>query len=241
MDKIILVGDIHGEFNRLRYDVRRLYENAYIIQVGDFGMGFNRPNYYKTELQLVQQALEQSNCQLYAIRGNHDDPEYFAQTNHPFGYDRITLLQDYAELDLFGAKFLFVGGAVSIDRLWRINKDAERARAGRDGGALWWKGEPFNADPIATITGKYDVVVTHTRPAICGPFKGECNIDGWLEDDEPLRADLIKESHDVQKLYEATKPVHWYYGHFHASETQNIFGTTFRCLNIHEHYEHRIA
>lgn len=238
-DKIILVGDIHGEFGRLRYDVRRFYEDAYIIQVGDFGMGFYKPNYYQTELKLLQQALEHANCKLFAIRGNHDDPEYFKQTNNPFDYDRITLLQDYAELELLHKKFLFAGGAVSIDRLWRIEKQAERKSMGRDS-VLWWKDEPFNVEPVANVIGKYDVIVTHTRPSICGAFKGECSIDRWLDNDEPLRVDLVKESHDVQKLYEATKPMHWYYGHFHASETQNIFGTAFRCLNIHEHYEHKI-
>jgi predicted phosphodiesterase len=238
MDKIILVGDIHGEFGRLRYDLTRMYENAYIIQVGDFGMGFYKPGYYETELRVLQQALEQKNCKLFAIRGNHDNPESFKETTNPFGFDRITLLKDYSELNLLDKNILLVGGAVSIDRKWRIEKMKQLRENGRDS-VLWWEDEGFDTSLISNITNKYDIVVTHTRPSICGPFKG-CNIGGFLEDDSLLKDDLLNETRDVQKLYEATKPVSWYYGHFHVSEIAHIEETTFRCLNIHEHYEHKL-
>jgi len=72
-DKIIIVGDIHGAYPRLRYDISRSYTDAYVIQVGDFGFGFHKPNYYKTELEDVSKTLTKTNCHLYVIRGNHDD------------------------------------------------------------------------------------------------------------------------------------------------------------------------
>ena len=116
-DKIILVGDIHGEYSRLRYNINRLnHEDAYIIQVGDFGMGFYKLNYYKNEVfPKLNETLVNRNCHLYVIRGNHDDPEYFKQTNNPFDFSNITLLEDYSELTLLSKSILLIGGAVSID------------------------------------------------------------------------------------------------------------------------------
>lgn len=237
-DKIIFVGDIHGEFGRLRYDINRMHENAYIIQVGDFGVGFHKPNYYKTELELLENVLERKNCHLYAIRGNHDDPSYFKETNNPFSFEHITLLKDYSELNLLDKNFLFVGGAVSIDREWRQLKHKELAKR-NDDRRLWWVDEPFIYNDNFDYK-KYDVVVTHTRPANCGAFKGFDNIKGFFDGDDTLKEELIQESQDVEYLWNKTKPLHWYYGHFHQSNVIETCGTIFRCLDINEHYEHRI-
>lgn len=235
-DKIIFVGDIHGEFGRLRYDINRLYENAYIIQVGDFGMGFYKPNYYQSELKLVQQVLERNNCELFAIRGNHDDPEYFKETNNPFDFKNITLLKDYSELNLLDKNILLVGGAISIDREWRILKNKNRQSQGDDR-RCWWEDELFAYNDSFDYK-KYDIVVTHTRPANCGSFKGFDNIMGYLDGDDTLKEELIQESEDMEKLWHKTKPKHWYYGHFHESLVTNYEDTVFRCLNIDEHYGH---
>jgi UDP-2,3-diacylglucosamine pyrophosphatase LpxH len=228
-DKIILVGDIHGEFDRLRYDINRFgYENAYIIQVGDFGMGFHKPNYYKDQtFPKLNEVLVKKNCQLYVIRGNHDDPEYFKQTNNPFDFSNITLLQDYTELDLIGKSILLVGGAISIDRTWRVENKS------------WWSDETFKLkldNEFPYKDRQYDLVVTHTRPGVCGAFKGFNNIKEWCNNDANLKTNLIEESQAVDYLYEKTKPKDWIYGHFHESVVNQYNGTTFRCLNIDEHY-----
>ena len=226
-DKIVFVGDIHGEFGRLRYDIRRQYKNAYVIQVGDFGMGFHKPGYYETEFKQLNETLETHNCHLYAIRGNHDDPEYFKETHNPFDYKNITLLADYSELELLNKKILLVGGAVSVDRMYRIP------------GRSYWDKEPFVLKPkeeLEKFLGKYDFVVTHTRPGVCGAFKGFANIQHWCNQDADLKNDLIDESNCVNELYFKTKPKRWDYGHFHESLGIDYEDTHFRCLNIHEHH-----
>lgn len=233
-DKIVLVGDIHGEYNKLRYDITRFgYEDAYIIQVGDFGIGFHKPNYYKNEaFPRLNEVLVNKNCHLYAIRGNHDDPEYFKQTNNPFNFSNITLLQDYSELELLGKSILFVGGAVSIDRTWRTE------------GKTWWSDEGFNLkleNDFPYKDRQYDLVVTHTRPGVCGAFKGFSKIEGWCNQDADLKNDLIEESQLVDYLYEHTKPKDWIYGHFHESNVIQYQDTTFRCLNIDEHHAYHYA
>ena len=226
-DKIIIVGDIHGAYPRLRYDISRSYTDAYIIQVGDFGFGFHKPNYYKTELEDVSKTLTKTNCHLYVIRGNHDDPSYFAETNNPFGFDNITVLADYSELNLLGKSILLVGGAVSVDRRFR------------EDGKSWWSDEDFNLkleDQFPYKDRQYDLVVTHTRPGVCGAFKGFDNIQYWCDQDPDLKNDLIDESQQLDYLYERTKPKDWYYGHFHNSDITQYEDTKFRCINIDEHY-----
>jgi DNA repair exonuclease SbcCD nuclease subunit len=211
----------------LRYDISRSYTDAYIIQVGDFGFGFHKPNYYKTELGDVSKTLTKNNCHLYVIRGNHDDPSYFAETNNPFGFDNITVLADYSELNLLGKSILLVGGAVSVDRRFR------------EDGKSWWSDEDFNLkleDQFPYKDRQYDLVVTHTRPGVCGAFKGFDNIQYWCDQDPDLKNDLIDESQQLDYLYERTKPKDWYYGHFHNSDITQYEDTKFRCINIDEHY-----
>lgn len=226
---IVLVGDIHGEFNTLAHLISNRYklENSYIIQVGDFGMGFYLPNYYKTELETLDYRLGKNNNHLYAIRGNHDDPEYFKKTNNPFGYKNITLLQDYSELKLLDKSILLIGGAVSVDRKDRL----ERQRKGKS--PSYWIDEVFNIDSEFKYQ-KYDLVVTHTRPAVCGHYKGFANINDYIVDDPKLKDDLIEESQKVDILYQNTKPPVWVYGHFHQSIKSTTEDTTFRCLDINE-------
>lgn len=230
---IVLVGDIHGEFNKLGYDIHRMHKDAYIIQVGDFGMGFCKPNYYRDIFKKLNKNLEMRNCHLFAIRGNHDDPEYFKKTNNPFGYSNITLLQDYSELELLSKKILLVGGAVSIDRVWRQEKMRKKKHK-----KLWWLDEKFVPREPPYLVGDYDLVVTHTRPGNCGAYKGSINIEKLLELDPHLKDELLEERDQLTALWEKTKPANWVYGHFHESIIMPSQGTEFRCLDIDEHYQY---
>ena len=223
-DKVLLLGDVHGEFGKIRWQLRNI-NDAYIIQVGDFGVGFHKDNYYKTELSVLNERLIQKNCHLYAIRGNHDNPSWFKETNTPFDCSNITLLKDYSEIELLGKSFLLVGGATSVDRRFRVE------------GKSYWSDEIFNLKLEHEFPYRdrvYDVVVTHTRPGVCGAFKGFDNIKGWTDQDPDLKNDLIEECQLLDYLYEHTKPKHWVYGHFHCSDATTHENTAFRCLDIDE-------
>jgi UDP-2,3-diacylglucosamine pyrophosphatase LpxH len=220
-NKIILVGDIHGEFGSFRNKIKNNISDAYIIQVGDFGLGFHKPNFYKDKFTWLNEVLVNNNCHLYVIRGNHDDPSYFAETNSP--ESNITLLKDYSELELLNKKILLIGGAVSVDRIYRIE------------GSSWWQDEPLFLDRDFPY-GKYDAVVTHTRPLVCGAFKGFDNIEYWCDGDPSLKDDLTEEGQLLNFVYEKTKPRYWFYGHFHQSLISHHENTEFKCLNIDESY-----
>lgn len=222
LNQIVMLGDIHGAFRSVPYNSNRLnIENAIVIQVGDFGMGFHRPFYYADELNIINERLKLNNNHLYAIRGNHDDPSYFAETNNPFGCSNITLLADYSELDLLGHKFLFVGGAISVDRKERVlNKS-------------YWADEPFVFRPEFDYK-LYDCVVTHTRPAESGLFSVAYKNEERINADPELLRDLQEEMDLVSMLYEKTKPKRWFFGHFHMAAVGDNGITKFRCLDIDE-------
>lgn len=236
-DRLLLCGDVHAEFSTFGHLCKRYgHENAYIIQVGDWGMGFCKPAYYQTELTKLNNILVGSNCHLYAIRGNHDDPAYFRETNNPFDLSNITLLKDYSELELLGKKILCVGGAISVDRQSRIKKDKERKKYNSEALSSWWADEKVKIlSPEEFQYGKYDIVVTHTRPGVCGGFKGSAYINELIGADPSLQVELIEEAAEMTKLWEYTKPELWAYGHFHMSMSSTHENTFFRCLDIDEH------
>lgn len=228
-DKIILIGDIHGQFPTLGYLLRqKRVDNAFLIQVGDFGIGFHKPEHYRVMLGILNTQLKERNNHLYAIRGNHDDPAFFKETNNPYGLSNITLLADYSELTLLEKSILLVGGAVSVDRVDRVvNKS-------------YWDGEIFQFnDKFPYKDHQFDAIISHTRPRCSGGPKKYDKIAYWLELDETLRPKLEFEADEVQKLYELTKPRKWFHGHFHESYLLEYENTEFRCLNIDELYEYR--
>ena len=63
---------------------------------------------------------EERNVECYMIRGNHDNPAYFEGTT--FSYKRFIAVPDYTILQACNHSILCVGGAISIDRIYRINE-----------------------------------------------------------------------------------------------------------------------
>jgi len=118
---IFYLGDIHGNFNLINQYIK-MYDlkDAHIIQVGDFGVGFNTFEKEKRLLQMTHDVLVKNNVMVWAIRGNHDYKPYF--DNDPFEFTNIKLVKDYTVLNLEGKNILCIGGAVSVDRMLRYTK-----------------------------------------------------------------------------------------------------------------------
>jgi predicted phosphodiesterase len=247
---IMYLGDIHGNFNLLHqyltmYDIK----NTYIIQVGDFGVGFRPLDKEKKMLEMFHPNLVKRNVIVYAIRGNHDYKPYF--DNDPFGFTNIKLLPDYTVLNLEDKNILCVGGAVSVDRMYRYTK---KQRSGiyedtKVGVESWWPDEVFTLE-IDKVKDLRDIniMVTHTCPHYCppdntfgfGPF-----VEGIIRDtgDKDLKTDLMHERKQMTDLFEIVKlnnniDFH-YYGHFHKSDTFTKDYTKHRLLNVGELWEER--
>jgi len=223
---IIFLGDIHGEWLLTWLKIERLgIKNAYIIQVGDFGIGFRHKKNEEAALHRLNECLIENNIEMYALRGNHDDPKFFERQNNPYGCSNITFLSDYSELEIGGQKILLIGGAISIDRIYRVEDKS------------WWRGEPFLFDENFNY-GKYDIIATHTRPTESGIYLSKKGISAFLDKDKDLSADIDKENAEMSKLYNSIlPPKFWVFGHFHDSLTTKVGETTFKLLGIDEFWE----
>lgn len=241
---VYLLGDIHGDlakFARLvnKYKLR----DFVVVQVGDFGISIDAWSTQTDEkflksLEHYNKMFKARGIEFYAIRGNHDVPERF---DGRFTLSNIKLVPDYTVLELNGKNWLLVGGAVSVDRIDRINKGGT--------GKWWFPDERFQlrTDLLPRLP-KIDVVVTHGAPeALCslelvglGDFLNTYVQDG----DYALRTDVWHEQKLVQELYDTlefqgSELTHWYCGHYHKSVKDTFKHTRFRCMAIDELDEHR--
>lgn len=244
-DFVAVCGDIHGEFETLAFNVvQKGMENAIVIVAGDCGFGFNKLAYYDDLYKRkLHKKLEKQNVLLLMVRGNHDDPLFFDKELIDYPY--MKTLPDYTLVHTKGHNILCVGGAVSIDRQFRLSQMDYNRIFGKKRLPLYWKDEYFRYDEeqlrILEIENiKVDTVITHSAPDFCPPLtKGD--VEHFCANDEELASDLDKERKDLTRLYEWLiengHPLsNWFYGHFHASaeSLDEITGTKFRLLDIQE-------
>jgi predicted phosphodiesterase len=248
--RLLYLGDIHGSFSVLHQYID-LYKitDAHIIQVGDFGIGFTTFEKEKRMLEMYHQKLVKNNVFVWTIRGNHDYKSYF--DNDPFGFTNIKLVPDYTVLNLCDKNILCIGGAVSVDRMWRMTKLQKQGDYISDiGQKSWWHDEVFilDEDKLSQYRG-INIVATHTAPHYCpidntfgfGPF-----VEGIIKEtgDIELKTDLLLErnqlTHAFQILKENNDIKLHVYGHFHRSDSINMYGTNHRLLNVNELWEERV-
>lgn len=242
------LGDIHGNFNLIReyINIYRI-KNAHIIQVGDFGVGFNSIEKEKKELDKCNKKLIENNVFLWAIRGNHDFKPYF--DNDPFNFTNIKLVPDYTVLNLSNKNILCIGGATSVDRKLRYKNQKNVDFKTLTKKENWWQDEVFylNREKISELRD-INIVVTHTAPYYCPP-DNTFGFGEFVEDiikytnDLDLKRDLIFERQQLAEAFNLIKLNNdiekAYYGHFHKSDCINIYGVSHRLLNIGELWEER--
>ncbi|MBP5572638.1 MAG: metallophosphoesterase [Bacteroidales bacterium] len=245
---IVVVGDIHGEFNKLVHKccVRYKVRDALIVVAGDCGFGFERPGYYDYVYERHRRYLSSANCWLVMVRGNHDNPAYF---NGPYRirHERFMTVPDYTVLTACGHVALCVGGAVSVDRMVRKNSPYYRPAEVVEPleRNVYWEDEPPVFDPVQleTLSEAYriDTVITHTAPMICDRIV-KLGLYSFSIDDDRLLADVEEERATMERLrvalLEQGHPLrYWCYGHFHQSWHYEIDGVLYNMLDIMEFVE----
>lgn len=228
---MIFIGDLHGEWPEFRHQIVRyqLCKKSF-IQVGDFGLGFRTIAEDIEALQSLDTFLKEKDNWLYVIRGNHDN-KWFWDHHEQFNLQRIILVSDYATHLIEDKHILFIGGGISIDRL---NRTANKN---------YWSDEIFclNEPLLQQICAHpIDIIVTHIAPAGIWPYSLAPIVERFMIRDHQLQADLLLERKQMRTVLDYIKTTgckHWIYGHYHAPVTEEKDGITFRCLNIHEHYE----
>jgi predicted phosphodiesterase len=230
--KIYIVGDIHCKFeiifNHLYYN--ELKDVVY-IQVGDFGIGFNI-KYEQEKLYELNLLLEERNSDLYVIRGNHDDPSFFTESflesvfhkNSKY-FTKIHLMEDYSVETINDEDWLFVGGAISIDR--KILPENLK----------WWPNECFfyNETRLKKISN-ISHVVTHNAPSFCFPVGMGDIVHFFAQNDKSLLDQLRYERDSIKMMFNLLMRNNqiktWWYGHFHKENIQVEGKTTFNLVGI---------
>jgi Icc-related predicted phosphoesterase len=202
--KILLVGDIHNEFNQLNTIINKKHPDM-VICCGDFGYW---PK-WKGSQKLSD--INPQGSKIYWIDGNHDD--------HWSIRDRET---DELEKDIIfkprgstmkledGRNILFMGGALSIDKHLR--------REGWD----WFPEETISYGDMQNLPDeKVDIFITHTCPEelvheliMFYPEKGM----------EPSNI-------AISQLYKMYKPELHVFGHWHHYKEGRLFDTKWYSLS----------
>lgn len=245
-ENIIIFGDIHGNINEIinlykKYD---LYNSLFIVS-GDFGVGFCKNEHKEMRrLDYFNISLKTRNNYIFAIRGNHDNPKYFNNTD----YGNIKLIEDYATLNINNLNFLFIGGAISIDRKPNHyiidNNNPKYSYKGRKLNVNYWANENVVFKPEKlNFNFNIDVVITHSAPSFCFPYSKE-NLKTWMLCDNELDQDINKEREILNNIYnilsEKNKIKFWFYGHYHKSYEMDKNKTKFILLDVNEYKEIRI-
>ena len=254
---IVVSGDIHGDFNQLVFKACVQYQmrDTLLIVAGDCGFGFEKPGYYEDMARRNAKRLSESNNWIVFVRGNHDNPAYFDGST--FKHRRMMAVPDYTVIQACGHTILCVGGAISIDRSYRLeqwnNEQKRLSRVhhdvpdGRLAKHYYWADEAPIYDDIrlGKINEKFaiDIVITHSAPSFC-QLQNKSFLMQYASSDEALLDDVRTERETMDALYhhllhDAHPLTHWYYGHFHQSWNCAIDEVMFSMLDVMEFREIR--
>jgi predicted phosphodiesterase len=204
---ITLLGDVHGNFERLSNLLAKT--SGTIIQLGDLGIGFTykkiNPLWYFDESQpYTTSSLTnfEYSSRFKFIRGNHDNPKE-CQNNKNY-------LGDFGVYK----KVFYISGAWSIDQQVR--------KVGVD----WWEDEELSMNSCYKVLELYE----QTKPGIVVSHDCPTTILKHLHHDTlQTRTGQL-----LQRLLDIHKPSQWIFAHHHVSWSADINGTAFKCLDIFE-------
>ena len=212
---VVVAGDWHGNRHWSVNIVERLPEllpderPRVVVHCGDFGIWSNQAG--QDYLSHLSRALRAVDAYLFFVDGNHEDHTLlrkFAATS-PVGAPvqvttRIWWLPRGFRWTWWGNSWLALGGAVSVDRVFRT--------AGVD----WWPEEEISDADVAAAAygGPVDVMVCHDRPS-CAPLALARPPTSWRQCDL-RRSDLHRQR--LQAVVDHVKPRLLVHGHYHCDD-----------------------
>jgi len=201
--KLLILGDIHGEWrsaNKLiKRAIKRYPDITAIIQLGDLGDHWVKGRYRYSRWN-VEQA---TNLPVHWLDGNHDNHAELLQngmTPNPY----LIYQPRGSVLKIDGYRMMFMGGATSPDKDWRI------AAMNKGHGPIWWPEESITRaqfDAAMQVDGPINAIFSHERP--------DCFHTSFA--DNPInvgKSDRIA----LEGIWEHFRPPFWFFGHYHKPE-----------------------
>ena len=211
---IYYTGDIHGS----RYEVTRfcrrmnLTRKDTVVLLGDVGA-----NYFRDERdRALKQALSKMKCTFLCIHGNHEMrpvriPSYeLKEWNGGLvwvekDFPNLLFAKDGEIFTIEGLRHLAIGGAYSVDKLYRLYH-----------GLQWWSDEQPSEAIKAYVEQQIskhpiDIVLSHTCP-----FKYE-PVEAFLPMVDQSMADASTE-HWLDTIEENLNYRAWFCGHWHINK-----------------------
>jgi len=232
-DKTLVAGDWHGNLmhaERVMREAARLGATR-VLQIGDFGYGWSlleKPspgsnNYCAFTQEISRLALEVK-IPVYWIDGNHENFDLleaagaFAQ-NEPVGLlPDVTYLPRGVTLEWGGQRWLFLGGAHSVDKAHRTPHQS------------WWEQEELDLRDVARALGHVndlrtedfsrglarprpiDVMAVHDAP-LHSLVPGDHSV--WAHKDQDTRPNREK----LMQVALQARPALLVHGHYHVRYT----------------------
>ena len=217
---IYILGDLHGNWERLDWLAKNVQPDDIVIQVGDFGM------YGDSLFKLKGKFFFGFPCKVYVVDGNHEDfsivNEFSKDEPTEFAPNFFYMPRGYV-MDIEGELFGFLGGAESVDKYWRVIDGPKRT---------WYFEERIVQDDVDRLVKNLDgrtpdVLITHAPPQ----FVIAANFPRLRESDWGLPLGWVDESGwTVSRVHWAIKPKKHYCGHMHKS----VLHDNVRILEIDE-------
>lgn len=224
---LVFCGDIHGELPTLVFNLVERYKikDASVIICGDFGAGFGGKDVLDKTYKKYSKRLEENDITIYALRGNHDNPEYFIKPEeNGYDYPRLKFLEDHKVYNIEGRRVYTIGGANSVDFIWRQEWNSKHKSK------IWWEDEDIVKLPIDKLpTGTVDVIVSHEAPLAFSPIPSRPE-----ELDSEQYGKILASRTYLNEILENMNTKYWFYGHYHTSYSGSYNNIIWRCLNIHE-------
>lgn len=210
---VYLLGDTHDVSLTERVLMHHEVTDATVIHVGDAGIG----RFFSQISESLEEFMRTRNIRFRAIRGNHDDPQWFPHKVSQF----FELWEDYTSIEFeeLGATALCVGGGISIDRIMR------------EDGFNYWSGEPTT---LAPLLESHDLVIAHDCPSWVNKDTAGLPLDfpKFCQADKTLLEDCYKQRGIMDRVFKMVEPSQWWYGHYHNDMHEFVHACHFQCLNI---------
>lgn len=219
---ILVIGDTHGELPDLAHAIRHATSNncSTIIQVGDFGYCWEPEFIGQSEdaLNQVERMMESTDVNLYFIDGNHESfsmlAKYGCRIHDPGVYNikpRIHYIARGTALNMHGHNMMFCGGAISVDRPFRIPRQT-----------YFWE-EQIDAEDVQNCYESFDqfdsaidYLITHDSPNTEFVMRAHQEFAKRFRIDTMIELESKFNRMKIESIMDYIKPTNMIHGHQHC-------------------------